>query len=76
MEMDAAMPRIKAFMGAAHGYCPKRNLDALSKFVTKEVCEQAVSVENPLRGKELNLECHNKKSAKTGKDFTVHLWLP
>lgn len=76
MDVDAAMPRIKTFMGAAHGFCPKRNLDALSKFVTKEVCEQAVSNENPLKGKELKLECHNKKSIKTGKDFTVHLWLP
>jgi hypothetical protein len=76
MEVDAAMPRIKTFMGAAHGFCPKRNLDALSKFVTKEVCDAAVSPENPLKGKELKLECHNKKSIKTGKDFTVHLWLP
>ncbi|MEI6807024.1 MAG: hypothetical protein WCK49_11085 [Myxococcaceae bacterium] len=76
MDTDAAMPRIKTFMGAAHGFCPKRNLDALSKFVTKEVCEKAVSDENPLKNKELKLECHNKKSMKTGKDFTVHLWLP
>ncbi len=76
MDVDPALPRIKTFMGAAHGFCPKRNLDALCEFVTKEVCEKAVSAENPLKGKELRLECHNKKSLKSGKDFTVHLWLP
>lgn len=75
-EMVAAMPRIKCFVGAAHGYCPKRNLDGLNKFVTKAICDHAVSPENPLAGVVMNLECHNKKSMRTGKDFTVHMWLP
>lgn len=76
MELDAAIPRIKCFLGAAHGLCPKRDLDKLNAFVTQELCDEAVSPENPLKGKELTLECFNKASQRTGKDFLVHLWLP
>jgi hypothetical protein len=75
-DMVAAMPRIKCFVGAAHGYCPKRNLDGINKFVTKEICDKAVSPENPLKGVVIDLECYNKKSQRTGKDFTIHMWLP
>lgn len=75
-EMVAAMPRIKCFVGAAHGFCPRRNLDALNQFVTQDVCDRAVSPDNPLRGVVMDLECHNKKSVRTGKDFTIHMWLP
>ena len=76
MDMEAAIPRIKCFLGAAHGFCPKRRVDQINEFITQEVCDLAVSIKNPLQGTVLNLECYNKKSLRTGKDFTIHSWSP
>lgn len=76
MEMDAAMPRVKCFIGAAKGYDPKRNLDDINKIVTQTLCESVVSGEITFKGVILDLECFNRRSNKTGKSFTIHLWSP
>ena len=76
VEMDAAMSRVKLFIGAAKGLCPKRQLAKINEVVTSELCDRVVSTENILKGVEIDLDCFNKRSMKTGKDFTIHMWSP
>jgi len=71
--LPSALPRIKSFIGAASGLCPKRDLKELNNKVTVEVCNQAIGPENPLRGRQLRLRCIAKTSSK-GKEFVQHNW--
>lgn len=73
MANSYALPRIKSFIGAALGLCPKRQLKDINAHVTSAVCDQAISPENPLRGKKLKLCCTNKLT-RSGKEFTQHNW--
>lgn len=76
LEVDAAMPRIKCFIGATQGLDPKRQIDAINKNVTQKLCESVVLNEISIKNVELRLECFNKRSIRTGKDFTLHIWGP
>ena len=76
MELPGAMPRVKVFVGAAKGYSSKFDADRINAEVTEALCEEVVSKNNPLNGTELNLECYQKRSEKTGRDFTIHMWNP
>jgi hypothetical protein len=70
---EYALPRIKSFLGAAKGFCPKKQLAEVNKNITKSVCDHAVSIENPLKGRILSVECLGKIT-KTGKAFTHANW--
>ena len=73
LALPSALPRIKAFIGAAMGYCPRRQLRELNEKITSVICNEAVNEENPLRGRQLSLECIAKKT-QAGKDFTQAIW--
>lgn len=73
LALPSALPRIKSFIGAAMGLCPKRQLKDINEQVTAEVCNQAISQDNPLRGKKLKLNCISKIT-RSGKEFTQHNW--
>lgn len=71
--LPSALPRIKAFIGAALGLCPSSQLKEINKQITSVLCNQAVSQENSLQGKRLRLKCHNNLT-RNGKEFTRHIW--
>lgn len=73
VSLPPALPRIKSFVGAALGMCPKRQLKEINSKVTASICNQAVSAENPLRGKRLKVSCISKTSSN-GKNFLQHMW--
>jgi hypothetical protein len=73
LSIPSALPRIKAFIGAAFGMCPKTQLKIINEKVTKEICSNAISAQNPLRGVRLSLQCTAKKT-QAGKDFTQASW--
>lgn len=75
-EFESAMARIKTFIGAAKGFCPRRQLTEINREITQSVCDDVVSGSNPLKGVALDLECVTKRSKKTDKDFNVHMWFP
>lgn len=70
---EYALPRIKSFIGAAKGFCPKKQLREINKNITLEVCENVVSIGNPLKGQTMTVECIGKIT-KTGKEFTHAFW--
>lgn len=76
LEADAAISRIKCFMGVTQGLDPRRQIDEINKKITGNLCEDVVSGKIPTKNIELSLECFNKRSTKTGKDFTIHAWAP
>lgn len=76
LELDSAMSRIKLFLGAAQGLCPRAEADRINSEITETFCEAAISGKNPLKNVVLDLTCFNKSSLKTGKNFTLHLWNP
>lgn len=71
--LPSALPRIKSFIGAAIGLCPKRQLKEINERVDKAVCESSVGTENPLRGHRLKLTCIGK-TTQAGKEFVQHTW--
>src|SRR5690606_10049453 len=71
--IPSALPRIKSFIGAALGICPKSQLKEINSTVTTAICNQVVSAENPLRGKRLKISCITKTS-NNGKNFLQHAW--
>jgi hypothetical protein len=70
---SSALPRIKAFIGACMRLCPKTQIKEINTKVTSAVCNQAVSSDNPLRGKKLRLTCVSKPT-RAGKEFVQHVW--
>ena len=76
LEIDTAMPRIKCFIGVTQGLDPNRQINEINKTVTGKLCEDVVSGKIQTKNTELFLECFNKRSSKTGKDFTIHAWAP
>jgi hypothetical protein len=70
---EYALPRIKSFIGAAKGFCPKTQIKEINKNITKAVCDDVVSIENPLCGHIVSVECIGKIT-KTGKAFTQAIW--
>jgi hypothetical protein len=73
LSLPSALPRIKSFIGAAIGLCPQRQLKEINDTVTSDICNNAVSSENPLRGKRLTLSCASK-TTRAGKEFIQHSW--
>jgi len=73
LALSTALPRIKSFIGAAIGLCPKRQLNEINAKVNSDFCNHAVSPENPLSGRTLALTCVNKVS-RNGKNFTQVIW--
>lgn len=73
--LPSALPRIKSFIGAALGLCPKRQLKNINEQVTAAACNQVISTENPLQGKQISLSCLSKITSK-GKEFIMHNWEP
>ncbi len=71
--LPSALPRIKSFIGAAIGLCPKRQLKEINAKVTATVCDKSVGETNPLRGKKLSLSC-TAKTTRAGKEFIQHMW--
>lgn len=71
--LPSALSRIKSFIGAAMGLCPKRQLKEINDKVTAEICGQSVGPENPLQGKKLKLTCTGK-TTRAGKEFVQHAW--
>lgn len=71
--LPSALPRIKSFIGAAMGLCPKRQLKDINNKITAAVCNESVGPTNPLRGKKLRLNCTGKITT-TGKEFVQHSW--
>jgi hypothetical protein len=71
--LPSALPRIKSFIGAAIGLCPKRQLKEINAKVTAEVCDKSVTEMNPLRGKKLRLSC-TAKTTRAGNEFIQHMW--
>jgi hypothetical protein len=71
--IPTALPRVKSFIGAAHGLCPQRQLADINSKITPAICNEAVSCENPLRGKKLKLTCIGK-TTRAGKEFVQHVW--
>lgn len=71
--LPSALPRIKTFIGAALGLCPKRQNQEINAQVTAEVCTEVVGPSNPLCGKRLALSCISKIT-RAGKDFVQHSW--
>jgi len=70
---EYALPRIKAFIGAAMGLCPHKKPNELNNTVTREFCNLVVSDENPLAKKMVALTCIHK-TTRTGKDFIQAQW--
>ena len=73
LTIPTALPRIKAFIGAANGYCPRKQHKELNQNITSDVCNEAVGDGNPLSGTVMSLECI-KKTTLSGKDFTQAIW--
>lgn len=73
LALPHALPRIKSFIGAAIGLCPRRQLNEINAKVNTDFCNHAVSLENPLSGRKLALTCVNKTS-RNGKNFTQVMW--
>jgi hypothetical protein len=71
--LPSALARIKSFIGAAIGLCPKRQIKEINTRVTQEVCDKSVGETNPLRGKKLHLTC-TAKTTRAGKEFIQHVW--
>lgn len=66
-----SLPRIKAFIGSALGLTNAREINAR---IDKDVCHDVVEAKkNPLKGKQLALDCVNKKT-EAGKEFTKATW--
>jgi hypothetical protein len=73
LTLPSALPCIKAFIGAAMGLCPSRQLQEINKHVNNHVCEEAVGDKNPLRGRRLKVSCTNRIT-RQGKEFTHAQW--
>lgn len=71
--LPSAMPRIKAFLGAAKGFCPSRQLQEINQQINLQVCEEAVNPANPFRGTRLKLIC-TKKISRSGREFNHVQW--
>lgn len=65
LALPYALPRIKAFIGAALG--------DINKTINTELCEFIVGVKNPLAHNIVILKCLSKTS-KSGKNFISHIW--
>lgn len=73
LALPSALPRIKSFIGAAHGLCPRAQSQDINIQITSAICEICVGPKAPLRGKKLRLSCV-AKTTKTGKEFIQHVW--
>ncbi len=71
-KQDAALGNIKSFIAACNGI-PAHDEDRIRKEVTDDVCEYAVSDDNPLAGTRLSLSCTEIKT-RAGTPFTLHAW--
>ena len=70
---DMGPINVKRFIAAANGIDP--NSQAANEEVNEDVCEYAVSDEQPLAGIEMGLQCVLTATQKGG-DYTIHHWEP
>ncbi len=73
--LPSALPRIKSFIGAAMGFCPRRQMKEINDKITAAVCNDSIGPANPLRGQKLHLIC-TSKITRSGKEFIQHTWGP
>lgn len=73
LALPSALPRIKSFIGAAIGLCPRRKIHEINSKVDENFSLHVVSPENPLSSRKLALSCSNKIS-RNGKNFTQAVW--
>ena len=71
--LPSALPRIKAFIGAALGLCPSRQLNEINKKIGTRECEEVINQANPVTGKRLRLSCI-RKITRSGKPFNHIQW--
>lgn len=77
MSQDAALGNIKGFMAAINGIDPNDD-GAIEEQIgddLEELCETAVSDDNPLEDENIDLEVVNIKT-REGNDFSLHKWKP
>ena len=73
MANSYALPRIKSFIAAAVGLCPKTQSDVIDDKVDAAFCNTVIGPQNPLKGRRTALTCINKVT-RSGKNFTHLLW--
>lgn len=73
LSTDMGPINVKRFIAAANGIDP--NSAEANEEVDEDVCEYAVSDEQPLAGIEMGLQCVVTKTQKNA-DFTIHHWEP
>jgi hypothetical protein len=71
---DAALGNVLWFLGAVNGIDIKDEA-RLKNEITSQVAEFAVSAQNPLAGRMVEVEVHEVKT-KAGTPFSKHLWKP
>jgi hypothetical protein len=74
MKHDASLGNLLAFFGACMGI-PAEDEVRLRKEITSAFCEYAVSPQNPLKGKLVEVEVH-EITTKAGTPFSKHIWKP
>lgn len=76
VEPGLPLNRIKAFVGACHGYNPKTNPGAIKNNISMQIIDQAVCWINPLQNARLDLYCYESKQGRTGEKILSHAWSP
>jgi len=71
---DAALGNVLWLLGAANGI-DVRDEARLKSEITTAVAEFAVSAQNPLKGRMVEVETHEIKT-RAGSPFTKHMWKP
>ncbi len=73
LTLPTALSRIKSFIGAAAGLCPRKKINEINSKITPSFCDKVIGPENPLKGRKLALSCINKMS-RNGKNYTQAVW--
>lgn len=71
---DAALGNLLWFFGACAGI-PVEDEARLKREITTAFCEYAVSAQNPLKGKLVEVEIH-ALTTRAGNQFSKHVWKP
>jgi len=74
MKHDASLGNLLVFFGACMGI-KSEDEARLRKEITSAFCEYAVSPQNPLKGKMVEVEVH-EITTKAGTPFSKHIWKP
>lgn len=74
MKHDASLGNLLVFFGACMGI-KSEDEARLRQEITSAFCEYAVSPQNPLKGKMVEVEVH-EITTKAGTPFSKHIWKP